>query len=60
MREKIELNNAKIIHRTDARNCKSPHASITDEQNARCDIMAQQIMAWRKILPSLLDRKSVV
>lgn len=58
MREKIELNNAKIIHRTDARNCKSPYATITDEQNARCDIMAQQIMAWRKLLPSLLKKFS--
>ncbi|MCX7125609.1 MAG: hypothetical protein NTU49_07670 [Gammaproteobacteria bacterium] len=48
IREKIELNNAKIIHLTDARNCKSPYQTISDEQSARKDIMAQQIMAWFK------------
>ena len=58
MRKKVELNNAKIIHRTAARNCKSPHATITDEQAMREDIMAQQIMAWRKILPSLVKKFS--
>ncbi len=32
MREKIKLNNATIIHRTAARNIKSPHTTVNDEQ----------------------------
>src|SRR3990167_5355127 len=49
IREKIELNNAKIIHRTNARNCKSQSVTIADEQTAREAMMAEQIRAWRKI-----------
>src|SRR3990167_5131243 len=58
IRENIELNNAKIIHRTAARNIKSPHTTVDDEQNAREDTMFEQIRAWRKILPSLLRKFS--
>jgi hypothetical protein len=35
IRENIATNNAKIIHRTQAKNCKRPYLTLEEEQTAR-------------------------
>lgn len=52
IRETIEATNTKIIHRTQAKNHKSPHATFADEQAVREHIMSEQIKAWRSMLPT--------
>src|SRR3990167_3287643 len=58
IRENIESTNAKIINRTQARNCKSPHENLADEQSARENLMSEQIKTWRTILPILIKKFS--
>ena len=58
IRENIEATDAKIIHRTQAKNHKSPHETFADEQAAREHIMSEQIKAWRSMLPVLIKKFS--
>lgn len=58
MRENIESTNAKIIHRTQARNAKSPHKTLEEEQVARENIISEQIKVWRSILPTIIKKFS--
>ena len=58
IRENIEATDAKIIHRTQAKNHKSPHETFADEQAAREHIMSEQIKAWRSMLPVLIKKLS--
>lgn len=58
IREKVKNNDAKIIPRTQARNYKSPALTLAEEQNTREDIMAEQIKAWRGMLPTLIKKFS--
>jgi hypothetical protein len=57
IRENIESTGSKITHRTQARNCKAPN-TLHEEQKAHKDIMAEQIKAWRVILPTLIRKFS--
>lgn len=58
IRENIEATNAKIIHRAQAKNHKSPHETFAEEQAAREYIMSEQIKAWRSMLPVLIKKFS--
>lgn len=58
LREKQEENGAKIIPRTKARNYKSPATTLAEEQHAREEMMAEQIKAWRSMLPTLIKKFS--
>src|SRR5580658_10207683 len=60
IRETIGSAHAKIIHRTQARNYKSPHVSLAEEQSARENIMSEQIKAWKSILPTLIKKFSCI
>ena len=53
VRETIESTGSKISHHTQARNCKSPN-TLAEQQQAHEDVMAEQIKAWRVLLPTLI------
>jgi hypothetical protein len=57
VRETIESTDSKIEHHTQARNCKSP-GTLDEEQQVNADVMAEQIKAWRAILPTLIRQFS--
>jgi hypothetical protein len=54
IRETIEAHHAKVIHRTQALNRKRPYQTMDEEITAREKVIAEQIKAWRSILPQLI------
>ena len=58
IREKINATGSNIIHRTQAINSKRPYQTIDEEQEARQDILGEQIKVWRRVLPTLLQKLS--
>ncbi len=50
--------NATINPRTQAHNRKSAYTSIEEEHDFRSDIVAEQIRAWRCLLPTLIKKLS--
>jgi hypothetical protein len=58
IRENINATDSNIIHRTQAINAKRPYHTIEEEQEARQDILGEQIKIWRRVLPTLLQRLS--
>src|SRR3990167_9151643 len=57
IRENIEATDAKIIHRTQAKNHKSPHETFADEQAACKHIMSEQIKAFPLTLQGFPPQK---
>jgi hypothetical protein len=57
VRETIESTGSKISNHTQARNCKSPN-TLAEQQQAHEDVMAEQIKAWRALLPTLIRKFS--
>jgi hypothetical protein len=53
VRKQKNVTGTKIIPRTQAKNCKSPHATVEGEVNHYEDIAAAQIKIWRSLFPSL-------
>ena len=51
---------AEIIPRTQAHNRKSSYETIEEERECRADIVAEQIRAWRRLLPTLIKRLSKI
>jgi hypothetical protein len=58
IRENINATGSNIIHRTQAINAKRPYQTIEEEQEARQDILGEQIKVWRRVLPTLLQKLS--
>ncbi len=60
IKEKRSALNAPVIPRTQAHNRKSEHTTVEEERNARSDMVAAQIQAWRSLLPSLIKKLSKI
>lgn len=56
--EKIVAAHATIDHRTQASNRKRSYETVEEEREARAEITAAQIKAWRSLLPTLIKRFS--
>jgi hypothetical protein len=55
IRENIAANGSIISKRMHARNCKAP-ATLQETLSENTELMAEQIKAWRAILPSLVKK----
>jgi hypothetical protein len=58
IKQRISETNAMIMPRTQAKNTKSPYASIEEERADRAEVLASQIRAWRSLLPTIIQRFS--
>lgn len=60
IRETIKATSSIIIPRTQAHNRKCAETTLEEEQEKRADIIAEQIKAWRSLLPSVLRKFSKI
>ncbi|OGO91385.1 MAG: hypothetical protein A3F10_07560 [Coxiella sp. RIFCSPHIGHO2_12_FULL_42_15] len=56
IRQHVMEMNADIIPRTQAHNRKCDYPSLEEERNFRADVVAEQIRAWRSMLPTLIKK----
>src|SRR5271156_6229586 len=58
IREQTIQTNSAIIPRTQARNTKSPYATVDEERAERAEVLSSQIRTWRSLLPTIIRRFS--
>ena len=58
--DQVQENSARIVPLTQANNKKRAEKTIEEERQTRADILAEQIKAWRSLLPKLLAQFSVI
>ena len=54
--ETIADNHGEIAHRTNAHNRKCTFQSIEEERDFRANLLKDQVLIWKKLLPSLLKK----